>query len=427
MSRAAAAETGFDLDARGALFCAILLVAWISFTPFADLASNDLLELADGRDVQLYAAFGLMAASSAAFVWNSDRRGLACLLTPVNLLLVAWIIITCVTSQEITNSLKRVVMLACASTCCLSLFLLPRDRGDLAKLLSIVALTIVGLSYFGLVFMPHYSIHQATDLGEPQLAGDWRGIFSHKNNASSIFSVIAFIGLFVLRAGRTVEGWIIFVLSILFVFCSGGKSSTAICLSTIALSFLACRVQNVWLWAALVFSPLILLNVLGIGSILFPPLAAISTALPLDTTFTGRTDIWTFALPKAAEKAIFGHGLGAFWNTAALRFGTEDTTVWAGNAAHAHNGYLDTALALGLPGLALLVAALIVQPARDLRRVAARGDEPALALMFQQIWMFSLYLNCLESFFFDRANPSWIAFLFAFFGARFLAEFRIRR
>jgi O-antigen ligase len=420
-------ESRGALELRAALFCAILLVAWISFKPFSDLASPDTLELADGRDVQLYAAFGLMAAIAAALIWRTDRSGLASLATPVNLLFAGWILVTCVTSAEIANSVKRVVMLACVSTCCLSLFLLPRDRAELTRLSSLVALLILALSYFGVLFMPELSIHQATDIGEPQLAGDWRGIFGHKNIASAMFSILSFIGLFVLRAGRRGEGWIIFALSLLFVFSSGGKSSTAICITTIILSFVAMRVRNLVLWSIIVFTPLALLILFGIGAASVPQLKAVTASLPLDASFTGRIDIWTFAVPKALDKPIFGHGLGAFWNTAALRFGGDDTYVWAGNAAHAHNGYLDTMLAMGLPGLALLVAALIIQPARDLRRVCARGDEPAVALMFLQIWMFSLYLNTLETLYFDRANPSWVAFLFAVFGIRYLAEFKIRR
>jgi O-antigen ligase len=416
-----------DFDLRAALFCAILLVAWVSFKPFSDLASPDTLELAEGRDVQLYAAFALMAAASAVHVWRNHRSGLFSLATPTFLALAGWILVTCVTSADLSNSLKRVAMLVCASICCLSLFLLPRNRAELARLLSIVALVILGMSYFGVLFMPELSIHQATDIGEPQLAGDWRGLFGHKNIASAMFSILSFIGLFVARAGRKVEGWLIFGLSLLFVFSSGGKSSTAICLTTIVLSVLAMHARNVFAWCAIVFTPLALLNFFGIGSVAVPQFKAISSALPLDASFTGRTDIWTFAVPKALEKPIFGHGLGAFWNTAALRFGGDDYNVWAGNAAHAHNGYLDTVLSLGFPGLVLLFAALVWQPARDVRRVCARGDEPALALMFLQIWMFSLYLNSLESLYFDRANPSWIAFLFALFGLRYLAEFKIIR
>nr|WP_255608627.1 O-antigen ligase [Methylosinus sp. Sm6] len=412
---------------RAALFCAILLVAWITFKPFSDLASPDTLELADGRDVELYAAFGLMAAASAFFVWRSDRAGLASLATPFNLALAGWIAVTCVASADPTTSLKRVVMQICAAVCCLALFLLPRDRAELARLVGLVALVIVGLSYFGVLFLPELSIHQATDIGEPQLAGDWRGLFGHKNISSAVFSILSFVGLFVLRAGRPTEGWLIFVLSLVFVFASGGKSSTAICLTTILLSFVAARVRNGALWWMIVVTPLALLTVFGLGSVVFPQMKALAAALPLDASFTGRIDIWTFAVPKALEKPIFGHGLGAFWNTAELRFGGDDTNVWAGNAAHAHNGYLDAVLAVGLPGLVLLIAALIVQPAGDARRVLARGDEPALALMFLQIWMFGLYLNALETIYFDRANPSWIAFLFAVFGLRYLAEFKIRR
>ena len=109
----------------------------------------------------------------------------------------------------------------------------------------------------------------------------------------------------------------------------------------------------------------------------------------------------------------------------ALRYGAEQSTIWAGQANHAHNGYLDAVLSMGLPGLVLMLAALAAQPARDLRRCMARGDEPALTLMLTQVWLFSLYLTSLESFVLDRASPQWVLMLFAVFGARYLACYRI--
>ena len=80
---------------------------------------------------------------------------------------------------------------------------------------------------------------------------------------------------------------------------------------------------------------------------------------------------------------------------------------------------------MGLPGLLLMLAAFVVQPARDLYRCTARGAEPALTLMLTQIWMFSLYLSSLESFVLERANAQWVLFLFALSGARYLACFRL--
>ena len=45
---------------------------------------------------------------------------------------------------------------------------------------------------------------------------------------------------------------------------------------------------------------------------------------------------------------------------------------WAEYASHSHNGYLDTALAMGLPGLALLIAVLVIAPLREFPRRRSR-------------------------------------------------------
>jgi O-antigen ligase len=414
----------FRVDGRATLFVVILLLALVSLAPFSDLSTVDSAELGEGKDIWTYAAFAILAATAGMAVWRSDRPAIQSLQNPSYLALAAWIGVSCLTSQDPTTSIKRAAMLSFVVICAGSLFLLPRDRSQLARLLSFTALVVVGLSYFGVIFLPQYAIHQAMDLTEPLLAGDWRGSFAHKNLASAVFSVLAFVGLFV-GSERRFEGLLIFVLAILFVVASGGKSSLGICVVTIMVSYLAARTQNIALWLALVFSPLALLNLLGVGSVVWPSLSELSAALPLDNSFTGRTDVWSFALPKAGDALLVGHGFLAFWNTDALRYGMEQTTTWAGFAAHAHNGYLDAVLSMGLPGLFLTIVAFVVKPASDIRRVLARSHEPALCLLFMQIWLFSLYLNALESFFFDRASPSWIAFLFAVFGAHYLARFRI--
>jgi hypothetical protein len=45
------------------------------------------------------------------------------------------------------------------------------------------------LSYLGVLLVPHLAVHQASDLGEPELAGAWRGIYGHKNIAAGVTAV----------------------------------------------------------------------------------------------------------------------------------------------------------------------------------------------------------------------------------------------
>jgi len=66
-------------------------------------------------------------------------------------------------------------------------------------------------------------------------------------------------------------------------------------------------------------------------------------------TLTGRTEIWNSLLPYVQKHFIFGYGYGGFWTTS-LR-----TSI----ASHAHNGYLDAILNLGIAGLIMLIVFLI--------------------------------------------------------------------
>ena len=99
---------------------------------------------------------------------------------------------------------------------------------------------------------------------------------------------------------------------------------------------------------------------------------------------------------------------------------------WAAFASHSHNGYLDTALGMGLPGLALLIVAIVIKPLRDFQAADEGGNSGPLAMVFLRIWLFGLYLSSMESFFLDRADPMWFTFLVAVFGLHYLARFRAK-
>jgi len=174
----------------------------------------------------------------------------------------------------------------------------------------------------------------------------------------------------------------------------------------------------------LLLLPLVTLNMIGIGSVVSENLAAISKALPLDASFTGRTDIWTFGLQAAQLKLWTGYGFSAFWGSSAVR-NLPQGMEWAATAAHSHHGYLDITLAMGLPGLALLITAFVIKPLRDFQTADSGGNNGPLAQALLQVWLFGLYLSSLESFFFDRADPMWFNMLVAMFGLHYLARFRL--
>ena len=423
--RAAAAEPTLP-DWRAISFVAFFLFSWLTLDPFYDLSSSETLELSSGREVTTYICFALFAAVCLGQVALTDGLGLRRLAVRSYISLAVWIAATCVTSQDFSTSLKRAAICGFVAVSAACLPLLPRGRFHLATLLATAAAVLVGLSYFGVIFMPQYAIHQASDIVELGLAGDWRGVFPHKNVASAVFSMVAFIGVYAARSGRPVGGWTLCGLSLIFVFASGGKSSTVLCFEAVLVSLLVTRPRaNLAACVAAVLTPLVALNALGVGSIIVPELGAIAASLPLDTTFTGRTDIWSFAVQRIPNRPFLGHGFSAFWNSESARDAAADANSWAGQAAHAHNGYLDAALGMGLPGLAIVLWAFVIQPSIDVRRAARAGADPALLMMFAQIWLFGIYLSSFESFLFNAANPIWTTFLFAVFGLRYIACYKV--
>ena len=409
---------------RSIAFVAALWLTWITLRPFGDLGNADALDLTTGREVVNDICFALMAMFCAYLVASSHRLALLQLRTPSFLALALCIFVSCVTSQDISRSVMRAAFSGSAAVIAACLPLLPQGRRHLALLLGIAAGGLTLLSYLGVILAPHYAVHQPTDLVEPALAGDWRGVFPHKNDASVIFVMVFFVGIFVARSGYALLGAAVAVFGLLFVFGASGKSANMLWLPTLLASLFVVR-PGVRRWASyLALVPWALLCALGVGSVMFAPIGALVASLPIDPTFTGRTDVWRFALGKLSEKMFLGYGFSAFWSTESVRFGTDDPAAWVANAAHAHNGYLDAAMSMGVIGLVATLWAFVFQPLADIRRAVASGADPALVLLLTQIWLFCIYISCFESFLFSRTDPIWITFLFAVFGLRYISNFR---
>jgi O-antigen ligase len=410
---------------RGATFIGALLLAWISLRPFEDLGNQQLKDLTTGNETLTYLAFGGMALLTVVLAMRDNMQGLVTLLTPGFILFGAWIAATVVLSLDPSTSIRRFALTICVITVAAALLLLPKTQNELMRWFSIAALALLAVCYLGLLLAPNLSIHLATDAQEPALAGNWRGSFGHKNMAAGVMAMLLFLGIYVVRSGAWLSGAIIIGLTSLFLLYSAGKSSLMLCIAVLVLTSLATAARSFWLRAAILLTPLVLLNLLGVGTVMNESLAGTAKMLPLDSSFTGRTDIWTFALQALQLRLPTGYGFAAFWGGDSVR-NLPEGMEWAETASHSHNGYLDTALAMGLPGLALLIAVLVIAPLRNFQAADRGGNGGPLAMAFLRIWLFGLYLSSLESFFLDRADPLWFTFLLAVFGLHYLARFGVR-
>lgn len=185
----------------------------------------------------------------------------------------------------------------------------------------------------------------------PTSSGQWTGVFQHKDGLG-LAMVIGIVSLVLAR-----KPWTLIRMS-----------SIALCFALLCLS----RSLGPFLWlvtavASLAFlrsrgraRPIMLIALLGpivILPIAVPNFLAVVTGmLGKDPTLTGRTEVWAIVIRMILVHPLLGYGAGAFWSTEA-----QMVHVLVGNWSphHAHNGYLDICLNLGIVGLALVLIILV--------------------------------------------------------------------
>jgi O-antigen ligase len=411
---------------RAATFVATFALAWITLSPFKNLESKSKLELSSGNEANTYLAFALLGLCALAALGPRLRYLRPCLANFPMAAMAAWLALSVVLSHDPPTSLKRLFFTVLVAIVVACQFLIPRDQREMARLFAVPIAFLLLACYAGVLFAPHLAVHQATDIFEAQLAGDWRGTFDHKNGAAAVMSFCLFLSLFIARSGMPIIGTMLAIGSSSFIILSGGKSSLMVVAVTLIVSFAWCRLDGKILRIAMALCPAILMNLAGVGSVLFPAVGQVTASLPLDVSFTGRTDVWQFAINRLKDHLIIGYGFQAFWSSPEIRFGAIDEG-WGANAAHAHNSYLELVVGMGLPGLALGLAVFVVQPIRDILSAERRGVDAALLQLMFQIWCFGISLAAMESFLFNRGDAIWVTFLFALVGLRCAACHPLRR
>lgn len=411
--------------ARSILFVAALALSWITVKPFVNLADPSLAMLGDNSDLFNQFAYAVLAGSILTYLAIHESSRMRPLLRPAYFAMLAWCVITIPTSMDPALSVRRLIFSLMVIVLAAALPLLPLTHKRFCDLIAGTVLAILVLSFTGVVFIPELSIHQATDISEPVLAGDWRGVFGHKNIAGPMMVIFIFIGIFIARARNIALGSVIVVGAGIFLYFTHAKSATGLMPLVLALSWIATRVRSSLLSTLVIFGALIVLNLLTVGSLFSDTVMAFNNAVMSDPTFTGRTDIWQFSIDNIKDRLVLGHGFGSFWETPFTYFQPKVDGSQAATASHAHNGFLNLALTIGLPGLALAVIWAMVLPFRDFMRCKDVSSDPELTTLFLRIWMLGMFTCSFESILFDRGNPTWFMMLVAMFGLRYLSTLRL--
>ncbi len=422
------ARTPEDLVAlvSSAIALAILFVFFVTLTPFSDLGDPKVIELSTGNETLTYVTVFGFAGLAGLILMLQRRLPLRALGTKANLLLFAWLMVSVVLSTNPDTSGRRFVLSFTTFLLAAMLPWLTRGMHQFIVLLLVTAAIVVALSFIGVLLVPHLTIHQSTDLVETDIAGDWRGIYGHKNVAASMMAIFVYVGWFAARSGKPVAGTMVAIASFIFLLFSGGKSASGMVVIVAVIAFFVTRAHSFLARALIAFGPLAVISFLTVGSVASDTARSIVAKLPIDPSFTGRTEIWDFALDAIRAHPWKGQGFEAFWYSDNVRYGAEDSTKWMVDVATSHNSYVDLVLTIGIPGLAAVVLALMVMPLRDFHRARAAGENQQLSQLFLVLWLFLLYLGTFEAFFLSRANPLWFVLALAVCGLRYTAQFDVQ-
>ncbi|MDZ7823595.1 MAG: O-antigen ligase [Ahrensia sp.] len=413
------------LDAlRAALPIVVLCLLWITFQPFLGTQTA----VPKSSLVNQIGYTSVTALSLTLLFTSIDRRVTYALVNLPWLLLFSGLLASGYFAPAPTDAMRAIAFSIIVVVLAASFCALPKNADAFSKALQIGCLAVLGMSYFGVIFLPTKAMHLASDL-EAQHAGFWRGIYTHKNIAGPIMATLTFAGIYLFRRGMRYSGAFIILGALLFIANAGSKTSLAVT-PIVAFMVLFPALMGLRGLAALaVLLTALATHALTIGTVYSSFLNDVLRVFDPTTSFTGRLEIWEFSKPFVLERPFAGYGFGGFWeNGIKLRGETAFDQTWDPRGiVHGHNGFLDIALVMGLPMMLIMVWATLISPMMNYVRVPNKQENVLLADFFLMIIAFTVMNAALESFFFRRADPVWLTLVFAIFGMRLAARFPITK
>jgi O-antigen ligase len=418
-----AARGGVDADTllRSVLFVGVVLAVLISFHPFKSLA-HPAAQVTEGGDITNQVAFSAIFLALAWWTSCHEPQRLKLLFRPVLFAMLAWFAVSVLASWDPSLAARRLAFAVVLMGISAMLLLLPKNVRHFSDLVTAVALIVIVASYLGVFLVPQLAIHQATDFLEPEHAGSWRGVFPHKNEAGATMVLFIFIGMFVARVRSFTLGSLIVVLAGMFLGFTQSKTAIGVLPLAFILSAIVPRSRRPSVAITLVIIILALFLLFSVGTVMFDPVRHLVQSFMPDATFTGRTEIWQIGIQAVAHRPLTGYGFSSFWGTEQVVYGLGENTSWANDATDAHNAYLNLAVTVGLPGLALAIVWVVILPILDYFRLPRGIAGGPLPMLFLRICLFGIYASCFESSIFQQVGEVWFLFMTSVFGLRYLSQ-----
>lgn len=345
---------GSDAMRRVAKWYTILALLILSkaFVPFFSSGGAD----EGGDPFVLQAVFLGVFVFVAAFMATRPNHTLrVAIAEPLVLLLVAYAALSFLWADAPWLSLSRSLVLIMGTV--FGIYLAAAYPLNALLRLFLTAFLIAGfLSAAVAVLVPRVGV-------EP-LSGAWTGLYSRKNVLGRIASLgaIACLPYIIRRSRANWPGIVSFAALFFIIVLSESATSVAV---LILLIFVAAAFHMIQHSEPLTL-PIIAIGasllIFAMAAVFFTFSGSLLTALGRDAeanTLVTRLDLWNLVLVKIGQRPLLGYGYGSFWRG----WDGPSASIWqlqGWRPNHAHNGFLDIALDLGLLGVAFTVLVLLV-------------------------------------------------------------------
>jgi O-antigen ligase len=280
------------------------------------------------------------------------------------------------------------------------------------RLVSVALWIIIIASTAACLFFPSYGIRTEESTTGPA----WQGVLSDKNGLARL-AVLAALILALYFVNRLRRPAVLIGIALLFFLVILTQAKTALVyfiLGMLAFPFVR-AIQN---------NPVNRRKIIAVALLIFGGLAAwtyynwenFTYYLGKDPNLTGRVALWGISMTWIADKPFLGYGFEGFWSN---YYGpAADLRIAVGwlEAPHAHNGFINLWLDLGLIGVLLFVLGFIITyreaTAFATTTKSVEGIWPVTFLTFYMVYSFT------ETNFLSRNDLLWILYVAMMFCVR---------
>jgi O-antigen ligase len=355
----------------------------------------------------MIARFVLVGLFYVAWRWAAQVRK-AAFCVPMLALLNCMGVISCLWSPEPTFTLKQGIYLLVTYTFAVAFAFKPGEAQ--MKFMQFAGTIAMVLTALTVVLFPAYGLN-----GRQGVTGEWEGIYAGKNVCAMAMMFLVMPALY--RKPVTLQGRVlrnVYILAVLGVIGmtrsrTGWGIAVMLVLFSIGIKQLA-RFRSFdrsvlfisFCAATIFFGTLIILN-----------LPTLLHFMGRDTSFSGRTEIWSAILASIHKKPWTGYGYKAFWR--GMTGESANVMISLGwIMGYAHDGFLSVWVEMGAFALLLLILCLL-KGLRDSWYCFIRDPNPQVLWYITTI-VFGILYNIDEASFLFRFNLSWMMIIAAIVG-----------